>query len=145
MTMFDRALRMGEGKKFKVFERNVARINDFEPELELESDDELRARYEALRARALDGESLDELLFEAFALLRRERPGLRLVLTGGGHEGRHVPPGVEVRGLVPPEELVSLLRRAAALVFPSLYDCLLYTSGRCRRSTLCRSRWSPYH
>src|SRR5450756_2330267 len=21
---------------------------------------------------------------------------------------------------------------------------LLYTSGRCRRSTLCRSRWSPY-
>ena len=23
--------------------------------------------------------------------------------------------------------------------------CLLYTSGRCRRSTLCRSRWSPYH
>ena len=70
MTMFDRALRMGEGKKFKVFERNVARINDFEPELELESDDELRARYEALRARALDGESLDELLFEAFALTR---------------------------------------------------------------------------
>ena len=23
--------------------------------------------------------------------------------------------------------------------------CLLYTSDRCRRSTLCRSRWSPYH
>ena len=23
--------------------------------------------------------------------------------------------------------------------------CLLYTSWRCRRSTLCRSRWSPYH
>ena len=29
---------------------------------------------------------------------------------------------------------------------PDLLDisCLLYTSG-CRRSTLCRSRWSPYH
>ena len=39
-------------------------------------------------------------LFEAFALLREERPELRLVLTGGGHEGRAVPPGVEVRGLV---------------------------------------------
>ena len=64
MTILDRALRMGEGKKFKVFERNVARINDFEPELELESDDELRARYEALRERALTGESLDDLLFE---------------------------------------------------------------------------------
>ena len=23
--------------------------------------------------------------------------------------------------------------------------CLLYTSDACRRSTLCRSRWSPYH
>ena len=24
-------------------------------------------------------------------------------------------------------------------------DCLLYTSDRCRRYSLCRSRWSPYH
>ncbi|MBA3331225.1 MAG: glycosyltransferase family 4 protein [Actinobacteria bacterium] len=61
-------------------------------------------------------------LFEAFRLVRRERPELRLVLTGGGHEGRPVPPGVEVRGLVPHEELVSLLQRAVALVFPSLYE-----------------------
>jgi glycosyltransferase involved in cell wall biosynthesis len=60
-------------------------------------------------------------LYEAFALLRRERPELRLVLTGGGDFGR-VPEGVEVRGLVPREELVSLLRRAGALVFPSLYE-----------------------
>ncbi len=70
MTILDRALRMGEGKKFKVFERNVARINDFEPELELESDEELRARYSSLRERALSGESLDELLYESFALTR---------------------------------------------------------------------------
>ena len=26
-----------------------------------------------------------------------------------------------------------------------LKGCLLYTSDACRRSTLCRSRWSPYH
>ena len=70
MTILDRALRVGEGKKFKAFEKNVARINDFEPELELESDDELRARYEALRERYLDGTPLDELLFESFALTR---------------------------------------------------------------------------
>ena len=56
MTILERALRVGESKKFKAFEKNVARINDFEPELELESDDELRARYEALRERYLDGE-----------------------------------------------------------------------------------------
>src|SRR3990170_2185151 len=70
MALFDKALRMGEGKKFKQFEKKVARISDYEPELELESDDELRARYEALRERAVDGESLDELLFECFAVTR---------------------------------------------------------------------------
>ena len=61
-------------------------------------------------------------LFEAFALVRSEHPGLRLVLTGGGHGTRALPAGVEVRGLVPAAELVSLLRRASALVFPSLYE-----------------------
>ncbi len=61
-------------------------------------------------------------LFEAFALLRRERPELELVLTGGGHESRPVPDGVRVAGLVGGDELVSLYRRAACLVFPSLYE-----------------------
>ena len=61
-------------------------------------------------------------LLEAFASLRRERPGLRLVLTGGGHERTPRPEGVDVRGLVSGDELVSLYRRAAALVFPSLYE-----------------------
>jgi preprotein translocase subunit SecA len=70
MAIFDRALRIGEGKKFKAFEKNVARINDFEPELELESDDEVRERYEALRARAVGGEPLPDLLFESFAITR---------------------------------------------------------------------------
>src|ERR671937_3261480 len=70
MSIIDRALRVGEGKKFKEFERNVARINDFEPELELDSDDELRERYEQLRRRHLDGEALEDLLYECFALVR---------------------------------------------------------------------------
>jgi glycosyltransferase involved in cell wall biosynthesis len=60
-------------------------------------------------------------LYEAFALLRRDRPELRLVLTGGGHTGAS-PAGVEVRGHVSPDELVSLYRHAAALVFPSRYE-----------------------
>ncbi|HKP22054.1 MAG TPA: hypothetical protein VJT68_11080, partial [Thermoleophilaceae bacterium] len=70
MSILDRALRVGEGKKFKEFERNVELINAFEPELELESDDELRERYEGLRERYLNGESLDALLYESFALTR---------------------------------------------------------------------------
>ncbi len=70
MSILDRALRVGESKKFKHFESNVELINSFEPELELESDDELRERYSALRERYLSGDSLDELLYESFALTR---------------------------------------------------------------------------
>ena len=62
-----------------------------------------------------------ERLFEAFALLRRERPDVRLVLTGGG-DFANVPDGVEARGHVARADVVSLLQRAAALVFPSLYE-----------------------
>jgi glycosyltransferase involved in cell wall biosynthesis len=56
-----------------------------------------------------------ETLFRALALL----PEYRLVLTG--HDGA-VPDGVDARGRVSREELASLYRRAAALVFPSLYE-----------------------
>ena len=61
-------------------------------------------------------------LFQAFARLREERPELRLVLTGGGHEGRPVPAGIDVRGHVSLDELAGLYRRTACLVFPSLYE-----------------------
>lgn len=61
-------------------------------------------------------------LFEAFALLRHERPELRLVLTGSGHEQRQLPDGVQALGHVPLAELASLYRRASCLVFPSLYE-----------------------
>jgi glycosyltransferase involved in cell wall biosynthesis len=61
-------------------------------------------------------------LLQAFALLRQERPELELVLTGGRHKGGPTPPGVDVRGLVDAGELASLYRRAACLVFPSLYE-----------------------
>src|SRR5215208_763206 len=70
MAIIERALRLGEGKKFKTFEKNVARINEIEPEMELLEDEEIREEYEKLRKRHLDGEPLDDLLFEAFALTR---------------------------------------------------------------------------
>lgn len=60
-------------------------------------------------------------LFEAFALVRRERPDLRLVLTGGGSVDL-LPDGVEARGHVSYDEVVTLMQRASALVFPSLYE-----------------------
>ncbi|HEV8462321.1 MAG TPA: glycosyltransferase family 1 protein [Gaiellaceae bacterium] len=60
-------------------------------------------------------------LFESFALVRAERPDLRLVLTGGG-DFSDAPDGVDVRGHVSTEELTSLMQTASALVFPSLYE-----------------------
>src|SRR3954471_15966286 len=70
MALLERALRIGEGKKFKEFQRRVALINAWEAELELDSDDEIRERAEALRERARNGETADELLAESFALTR---------------------------------------------------------------------------
>ncbi len=61
-------------------------------------------------------------LFQAFERLRRDRPELRLVLTGTGLEKLELPDGVGVKGRVPREELAALYRRASALVFPSLYE-----------------------
>jgi preprotein translocase subunit SecA len=68
--MVTRALRVGEGRKFKSYEKRAEAINRFEPEMELLEDSELRTEADALRERARGGESLDDLLPEAFALTR---------------------------------------------------------------------------
>src|ERR1700734_3045455 len=75
MSFLDRALRMGEGKKFKEYERRVARINAFEEEVSLLDDDELRAAADELRAgarapEAAPPEPLDNLLSACFGLVR---------------------------------------------------------------------------
>src|SRR5579864_8999818 len=70
MSFLDRALRMGEAKKFKAYEQRVDRINLYEEELEHDTDAELREAADELRGRAREGESLDDLLYECFALVR---------------------------------------------------------------------------
>jgi len=69
-SLLDRALNVGEAKKFKTYQKRVALIGAFEPELEHDSDAELRERMDALRGRASDGEDLDSLLPECFAIVR---------------------------------------------------------------------------
>ena len=70
MSILDRALRMGEAKKFKTYEQRVGRINLYEEELEHYDDAELKEAADELRNRARNGETLDELLYECFALVR---------------------------------------------------------------------------
>jgi preprotein translocase subunit SecA len=88
-SILDRALNVGEAKKFKSYQKRVALINAFEGELEHDSDAELLERMDALRARAAGGESLDDLLPECFAVVRetgKRQMGMRhfdVQLIGG--------------------------------------------------------------
>src|ERR1700742_3716975 len=70
MSILERALRMGEAKQFKSYAKRVERIGAWEPELELLEDEELREQFAELRERARNGEELDDLLPESFALTR---------------------------------------------------------------------------
>src|SRR5271170_3578904 len=95
MGLLDRALNWGEGSQFKRYQQRVGQIGAFEPELQEETDDELRERMDELRARARGGESLDDLLPECFAIVRetgKRTMGMRhfdVQLIGGMalHEG----------------------------------------------------------
>jgi preprotein translocase subunit SecA len=68
--MFDRFLRAGEGKKLRALQALVPEINALEPETEALSDDALRARTADFRQRLENGEEVDELLVDAFAVVR---------------------------------------------------------------------------
>jgi preprotein translocase subunit SecA len=70
MDLVTKALRTGEGRKFKAYQKRAEAINRFEPEMEALADEELREEADTLRERARNGESLDDLLPEAFALTR---------------------------------------------------------------------------
>ena len=88
-SLLDRALNVGEAKKFKTYQKRVALINAFEAELEHDSDAELLERMDALRERAREGEELTTLLPECFAITRetgKRRMGMRhfdVQLIGG--------------------------------------------------------------
>jgi preprotein translocase subunit SecA len=70
MDLVTKALRVGEGRKFKAYEKRAEAINRYEPEMEALSDVEMREEADSLRERARGGESLEDLIPEAFALTR---------------------------------------------------------------------------
>src|ERR1700691_372447 len=70
MSMFSKVLRAGEGKKVRRLAELVPLVNALEPEMEARSDEELQALTGIFRERLDNGESLEDLLIEAFALVR---------------------------------------------------------------------------
>ena len=69
----DKVLRLGEGRRMKRLAQQAAYIAELEPDFQALSDDELRDTTARLRERLDNGESLDELLFEAYAAVREAR------------------------------------------------------------------------
>src|SRR6266496_2619553 len=70
---FEKILRVGEGRRMKRLAEQAAYITSIEPEFHKLSDDELRSKTAEFRERLENGETLEELLFEAFAAVRESR------------------------------------------------------------------------
>ena len=89
-NVLERVLRLGEGRTLRKLSSLATAVNHLEDAFSHLSDDELRGETEELRARYGAGESLDDLLPEAFAAVReasKRTLGLRhfdVQLMGGG-------------------------------------------------------------
>ena len=92
---FEKVLRLGEGRRLKRLADQAAYVGTLEPEFEALSDEQLAGKTSEFKERLERGESLEELLFEAFAAVReafKRTIGVRLFdvqLMGGItlHEG----------------------------------------------------------
>ncbi|TGO04053.1 preprotein translocase subunit SecA [Serinibacter arcticus] len=69
-SILDRVLRMGEGRILKKLHGIAAQVNTLEDSFSDLTDAELREETDVFRSRHADGESLDALLPEAFAVVR---------------------------------------------------------------------------
>ena len=69
-NFLSKILSFGADKDLKAYKRIVEKINALEPTMQAMSDEELQAQTEKFKARYAEGESLDDLLPEAFATVR---------------------------------------------------------------------------
>src|SRR5215471_10279629 len=70
---FEKILRVGEGRRVKRLQEQAAYIATLEPDVQALSDADLQGKTAEFRQRLENGESLEELLFEAFACVREAR------------------------------------------------------------------------
>src|SRR6266852_4982712 len=86
---FEKILRVGEGRRMKRLAEQAAYITSIEPQFRELSDEQLRDKTVEFRQRLETGETLEDLLFEAFAAVREARLRESVQLMGGIvlHEG----------------------------------------------------------
>jgi len=70
MAIWSKLLRSGEGKKTRALESLIPEINALEPEIKRLSDGELSGKTAEFRQRIDNGEDLNDLLLEGFAVAR---------------------------------------------------------------------------
>ncbi len=70
MGVFNKILKVGEGKRVRQLAELVGPINELADQMAALSDEELRDQTDIFRKRLADGESLDDLLIDAFAVVR---------------------------------------------------------------------------
>jgi len=68
--IIDRIMRAGEGKILRELSKVVDQVNAFEPAISSLSDEALRAKTDEFKSRFAAGTTLDDLLPEAFAVVR---------------------------------------------------------------------------
>ena len=96
VNLFDKILRAGEGREVRRLEAIAQRVGEAEDVFTALSDDELRAETEHFRERLEDGETLDDVMVEAFAAVREaafrtlgQRPYDVQIMGGAAlHRGR---------------------------------------------------------
>ena len=97
-AIIDNILRAGEGKTLRKLKTLASQINSIEEDFKALSDAELRATTDELKQRYADGETLDDLLPEAFATAREaasrvlgQRPRPRRAASRPPHLGQSGP------------------------------------------------------
>src|SRR5438128_5537291 len=66
----EKVLRLGEGRRLKRLQAQAEYVASLEPDFEHLSDEELAAKTVEFKQRYENGETLEELLFEAYAAVR---------------------------------------------------------------------------
>ncbi|MCD4549721.1 MULTISPECIES: preprotein translocase subunit SecA [unclassified Schaalia] len=95
MSIIDKILRAGEGRMLKKLDRIADQVDKLHNDFEALSDEQLRQKTDEFKQRLADGETLDDLLVEAFATVReaawrtlRQRPFHVQVMGGAAlHQG----------------------------------------------------------